>query len=609
MNAPRARILCVEDNPVNWRLVQRLLVQAGYEMHWAEEGLQGFEMAIELKPDLILLDINLPGLSGFEVATKLRQHPDTGQVPVVALTAMTQKHDRETALVAGCAGFISKPIDPFTFVEQVGAYLAGRRDHVEEGREGDVLRQFSHQVVERLEAQLQDARSANQKLLSAQNALEARNRTLSRLLSLSRAVLAEHEEIELLRRTLHALGVELELSQVIAYRMDPGGGLLEGLSWNAGAFASLPPLAADETFAQRLSGSALQSPLLGEELEHSRFWDDGVALGFWAQPMQACLLPLRGSSEEHRFTGFLAMTRSRDRPFEPAESELVALHGSMAQAGLENAGLISSLNESSRALAGSYERLEGAFQELQVARVALGLKERQAVLGGIFLNIAQRLERPVAVLAQECTTLGRFPDFRQKPEAEFWDQEAPKALMGINNSFTQIDVLVKALLRRAGKESPSTPEWLNLHQIISQELQFLDADGTIPESVDLGLELQAEECSIFGVYSDFAEILGTLVAHALGGPDPTQSLLIRTTSKDGRFLVEALDEGGAILPARLADAFEPFTTLHESEPVLGVRSPGEGLPGCAQILAAYQGSISIRNEGEGTLLVAEIPLR
>ena len=70
------KILCIEDNPVNWRLVQRLLGQAGYAMHWAEEGLKGFEMAMALRPDLILLDINLPGLSGFEVATKLRQQPE-----------------------------------------------------------------------------------------------------------------------------------------------------------------------------------------------------------------------------------------------------------------------------------------------------------------------------------------------------------------------------------------------------------------------------------------------------------------------------------------------------------------------------------------------------
>jgi CheY-like chemotaxis protein len=605
----KARILCVEDNPVNWRLVQRLLTQSGYEMHWAEEGMAGFQMAIELKPDLILLDINLPGLSGFEVATKLRQHKDTARIVVVALTAKTQKSDRETALVAGCDGFISKPIDPFAFVDQVAAYLAGKRDRLEESREGHALRQFSHQVVEHLEAQLKDAQDANRKLMSAQNALEVRNRSLSRLLHLSRAVLAEHDADELLRNTIRAIVVELELTHVIAYRMDSSRGFLEGLRWCAGTFERLQPLPAEADFPSRLSRSGLQTPLVGEGLEHSRFWDEGVGLGLWAQPAQACLLPLRGSSADQPFSGFLAMIRAGDRPFQAADAELVALHGGMAQAGLENAGLIESLNESSRALASSYERLESAYQELQVARVALGLKERQAVLGEIFLNMAQRLERPVAVLLQECATLNRIQEFRTRPEARFWEEDAPNALKGIQNACAQMDTLVQALLRRAGKEAPATPEWLNLHEFITQEILFLDADGSIPEGVDVGLELQAEERSIFGVYGDFAEILSKLVAHALGGPDQTQSLLIRTTSKAGAFHMEVLDEGGAILPERLRTAFEPFTALHALEPVLGVRSPGEGLPACTQILAAYQGTLEILNEGDGTLVVMELPLR
>ena len=125
-SAQPVRILCIEDNPVNWRLVQRLLSQAGYEMHWASDGMQGYELALVLKPDLILLDINLPGLSGFEVATKFRQNPALQKIPLVALTAKTLKSDRETALVAGCDGFIPKPLDPFTFVGQVAPTWAAR---------------------------------------------------------------------------------------------------------------------------------------------------------------------------------------------------------------------------------------------------------------------------------------------------------------------------------------------------------------------------------------------------------------------------------------------------------------------------------------------------
>ena len=149
------RILCIEDNAMNWRLVQRLLSQAGYEMHWAEDCLKGYELALALRPSLVLLDINLPGLSGFEVATKLRRTPELEGLLIVALTARTMRSDRETALVTGCDGFISKPIDPFLFVGQVEAYLGGQRDRLEQGREGVALRQFSQQVVDHLETQLQ----------------------------------------------------------------------------------------------------------------------------------------------------------------------------------------------------------------------------------------------------------------------------------------------------------------------------------------------------------------------------------------------------------------------------------------------------------------------
>ena len=92
------------------------------------DHIKGYELAVQLKPDLILLDINLPGLSGFEVATKLRQNPAMDGALIVALTAKTMRSDRETALVTGCDGFISKPIDPFLFVGQVVAYDRATRE-------------------------------------------------------------------------------------------------------------------------------------------------------------------------------------------------------------------------------------------------------------------------------------------------------------------------------------------------------------------------------------------------------------------------------------------------------------------------------------------------
>jgi len=606
MNPTAPKILCIEDNPVNWRLVQRLLAQTGSDMHWAEEGLLGYEMALTLKPDLILLDINLPGLSGFEVATKIRQNPELTDIPIVALTAKTLKADRDTALVAGCDGFISKPIDPFNFTAQVAAYLGGRRDRIEESREGPALRQFSRQVVERLETQLKEAQESFLKLQETQVALESRNRSLSRLLNLSRAVLAEHDQAGLLLQILQALREELGLLQVSGYWSDPGGGYFAGFRWNGKEFERLPPLPTESSLPARLSASDAVAPVSGEHLEHSRFWNDGLALGLWPQPSSACLVPLRDRQAPGHVWGFLALARAGSNPFLPSESELIALHAGMALVGLENAELIGNLNESSRALASSYERLENAYQEIQVARVALGQKERQDVLGELFLNIAKRLERPVEEVQREAVALNQLLLSGQGNDG---GKRVGDSLEGIRSACTQMESLIRALLRRAGKEAPATPEWLSLHDLILQEMELLEAEGTIPPGVEIRSTLEAGDRVLFGIYADFAEIFGRVVAHATGGPSPGGVLGLRTWSEDGRFHLEVADEGGAILPDLLATAFEPFSALKGEEPVRGVRKPGEGLPAAAQSLAAYQGRISIRNEGEGTVVEVDIPLR
>ncbi len=241
-DSQRQKILCIEDNPVNWRLVQRLLGQAGFEMHWAEEGMSGYQMAIDIKPDLVLLDINLPGLSGFEVAAKFRQHPELKSIPIVALTAKTLKSDRETALVAGCDGFIPKPIDPFTFTQQVTAYLEGQRERIETSREGDVLRQFNVQMLEHLEQKLAEAQDANSKLQQAQRDLELRNQSLSRLVALSQDILAEHEPEKLLRHVLDHSRTEVKAKSLHAFRMHSSRGFLEGLRWNGKTYEDAPAL-------------------------------------------------------------------------------------------------------------------------------------------------------------------------------------------------------------------------------------------------------------------------------------------------------------------------------------------------------------------------------
>jgi two-component system cell cycle response regulator DivK len=117
------QILMVEDNPMNMELAVDLLETYGYEVTPAEDGFEALERVKELKFDLILLDMQLPGMDGTEVLEKLKADPKTAAMPVVALTAHAMSGDAARFIEAGCAGYISKPIDVHQFKSEVAQYL------------------------------------------------------------------------------------------------------------------------------------------------------------------------------------------------------------------------------------------------------------------------------------------------------------------------------------------------------------------------------------------------------------------------------------------------------------------------------------------------------
>ncbi|MEX2684279.1 MAG: response regulator [Candidatus Sigynarchaeota archaeon] len=118
-----AKILYIEDNEQNLYLVTFLLKTKGYEVLQAHEGQEGINMAVQERPDLILLDIQLPSMDGYTVARMLRTEAGLKKTPIVALTSYAMPGDREKALAAGCTGYIEKPINPDTFLTQITEYL------------------------------------------------------------------------------------------------------------------------------------------------------------------------------------------------------------------------------------------------------------------------------------------------------------------------------------------------------------------------------------------------------------------------------------------------------------------------------------------------------
>ncbi len=122
-------VLHIEDNFDNRILVRRLLQSAGYHIIEAENAYQAAAALYKYSPDLILMDINLPGVDGYTLTHKLKTIPGVSKIPIVAITANAMRGDREKSLLAGCDGYIEKPIDIDKFLDQVSTFLSNHRAH------------------------------------------------------------------------------------------------------------------------------------------------------------------------------------------------------------------------------------------------------------------------------------------------------------------------------------------------------------------------------------------------------------------------------------------------------------------------------------------------
>jgi CheY-like chemotaxis protein len=125
----RRTILLIEDNEQNRYLLCYLLERHGYRVVCASDGRRGIELAAELTPDIILLDIQLPTMSGYGVARALRGCAVLRDTAIIAVTSHAMAGDREKALESGCIGYIEKPIQATTFVAQMESMLQGRSEN------------------------------------------------------------------------------------------------------------------------------------------------------------------------------------------------------------------------------------------------------------------------------------------------------------------------------------------------------------------------------------------------------------------------------------------------------------------------------------------------
>ena len=177
---PMPRLLHIEDDPANRLLVRKLLKPAGFEVVDAVDGLEGVRKATEGVYDLILVDIAIPGLDGYEVTLRLRSEESLRDVPIVAITA---EGNRDTSLSVGCDGFLQKPIDARSFVRTLEGFLKGKKENISVEKSGQHLRAQSQRIVGHLEEKVAELSAANERLIELDQARKEFYRNISHELS------------------------------------------------------------------------------------------------------------------------------------------------------------------------------------------------------------------------------------------------------------------------------------------------------------------------------------------------------------------------------------------------------------------------------------------
>jgi PAS domain S-box-containing protein len=213
------KILHVEDNPENRMLVRAVLQAEGYTVIDAEDGLTGIELAIREQPALILMDINLPGIDGYEAVGILKSFPTLAGTAVVAVTAYAMEGDRQRTLVAGCDGYIAKPIDVDAFPRQVAEFLDGKRERVEAREEGVYLRELNQRLVYRLLTQVEELKRLNSHFFQRARQLEDLHAAVSDITSELGLVPLLERLLPALSRALGTRGLSVELNDPVGIRV------------------------------------------------------------------------------------------------------------------------------------------------------------------------------------------------------------------------------------------------------------------------------------------------------------------------------------------------------------------------------------------------------
>ena len=235
MKSEKFKILHIEDDAASRLMVRRILEEEPFIYYEAENGIGGLKAVEEVKPDLILMDIHLPDISGVELTTKIKSQACARNTIVVALTGMTDPGTREEILVAGCDGYITKPLNVSEFPGQLRQYLKGKREVVEEGRRESVRRRYEQRLVEKLTQKLQELQHSNSRLKESTTLLREYNEKLEVLVRIINRLQSCQTLQQLRRKLVEEIALHLQFERCIFLQPD-----FETMSLNISAAHGLP---------------------------------------------------------------------------------------------------------------------------------------------------------------------------------------------------------------------------------------------------------------------------------------------------------------------------------------------------------------------------------
>jgi CheY-like chemotaxis protein len=491
------KILYIEDNPDNRMLVRSVLVPAGYVVAEAADGLSGIEAALREQPAVILLDINLPGVDGYEVAAILRSFPHLADTPIVAVTAYAMAGDRERTLVAGCDGYIEKPIDVDRLADQVAQFLGGKRERVQDGKEGVYLRELNQHLVYRLLQRVEDLKRLNGHFVRRAGQLE-------RLHDAMQDVTSELDVPTLLERLLPPLAEALGCRNLSVELVEP-----------AGFSMSVAP-----------SAASMPRPVARDPADVRETWTEVE----WRVPLTARGKDLGSIVARHHLPPGAAAD----------EEQLLKLMARQVATAIENSRL--------------YEHVTHTLHALEESQQRIVQGERLRALGEMAGGVAHDFNNVLAIIIGRAEVIAvDLEDGEIRRQIDVIIQAALDA--------TQTVKRIQEFTRVRRSRDFRTVDVRQLIDEMLEMTRSRWKDEAEGRGVHYDIRVKGEAVPpVEGEPSEIREALTNILFNALDAMPDGGSIAFTTTTKDGRVVCSIADSGIGMPEDVRQRVFDPFFT-------------------------------------------------